>query len=253
MKTRNTSWGKVAGWYDKLLERSPDTYQAKVILPNLLRIVGPYPGQTIIDIACGQGFFSRALAARGATVVGADNSTELIAIAKKHSPPSIVYHVAPAHQMLFAKKRSFDVALIVLAVQNIENYASVIAECARVLKPDGRLIIVMNHTAFRIPGASAWGYDDGTKTQYRRVDSYLSESQTKIAMHPGNAPKEFTVSFHRPLQNYMKALAKSGLAITRFEEWISHKHSGPGPRAKAEDAARKEIPLFLCIEARRIG
>jgi hypothetical protein len=34
-----------------------------------------------------------------------------------------------------------------------------------------------------------------------------------------------------------------------MEEWESHKKSQPGPRAKAEDQARKEIPLFLYLEA----
>ena len=60
-----------------------------------------------------------------------------------------------------------------------------------------------------------------------------------------------TVSFHRPLQVYIKALTKAGFVVSRLEEWISHKKSGSGPRQAAEDTARKEIPLFLCIEARK--
>ena len=45
-------------------------------------------------------------------------------------------------------------------------------------------------------------------------------------------------------------MTKAGLAITRLEEWISHKKSEEGPRATAEDVARKEIPLFLMLEMR---
>ena len=44
-QNNKTSWGNVAGWYDDLLEKSPDSYQEKVILPNLLRIIDPKPGQ----------------------------------------------------------------------------------------------------------------------------------------------------------------------------------------------------------------
>ena len=50
----------------------------------------------------------------------------------------------------------------------------------------------------------------------------------------------------------MKLFAKNGLAITRLEEWISHKQSGAGPRQAAEDKARKEIPMFMCLEIKKL-
>ncbi len=69
-------------------------------------------------------------------------------------------------------------------------------------------------------------------------------------MHPGKrGGKSFTYSYHRSLQDYMKALRSAGFAITRLEEWISHKTSEPGPKAKAENTARKEFPLFMLVEA----
>ncbi|MEK7110640.1 MAG: SAM-dependent methyltransferase, partial [Patescibacteria group bacterium] len=117
----------------------------------------------------------------------------------------------------------------------------------------GRLILVMNHPAFRIPGETSWGWDEAAEQQYRRVDGYLSEARAKIEMHPGKKNGEHTISFHRPLQVYAKALVKSGFAITRIEEWISPKTSSPGPRAKEEDRIRKEIPMFLCLEAKKLG
>ena len=70
-------------------------------------------------------------------------------------------------------------------------------------------------------------------------------------MHPGISGSAKTLSFHRPLQYYFKALAKAGFAVDRLEEWISHKASDSGPRAKAENVARKEIPLFLYLSAKK--
>jgi hypothetical protein len=107
----------------------------------------------------------------------------------------------------------------------------------------------MNHPAFRIPKRSSWGYEDKTEVQFRRIDSYISESKEAIAMHPGIKDSPTTLSFHRPLQYYFKALAKAGFAVDRFEEWTSHKSSDSGPRAQAENRARKEIPLFLYMRA----
>lgn len=255
MKAKSTSWGSVADWYDEHIEQSIDSYQAKVIMPNILRILDLKPRMTILDVACGQGYFSRAFAENGAIVIGCDVSNELIEMAKKHLLKKIEYHTASADDLSFVKDASIDAVVIILAIQNIENMAGTFAECARVIRSNGRLIIVLNHPTFRIPDRSSWEWDVKAGKQYRRLDAYMSDSQTKIDMTPGmneKADKRFTISFHRPLQSYFKALAKAGLAVTRLEEWISHKESQKGPRAEEEDRMRKEIPLFLCLEAVKI-
>ncbi|MDO8521125.1 MAG: methyltransferase domain-containing protein [bacterium] len=249
-KQETTSWGSVATWYDKHLE-NPDTYHEKVILPNLLRLVEPQKGDVILDLATGQGFIARALAEAGARVTGLDISTELIALAKKRGGANIAYKVGGAEDLSEFTEGQFNKAVIVLAIQNIEHVRAVFSETARVLKKDGTLHVVMNHPAFRIPKRSGWGYDEKEKVQFRRVDQYVSESREEIDMHPGMKDSPQTISFHRPLQYYVKALVKAGFVIDRFEEWISHKDSDSGPRAQAENRARKEIPLFLYMRAKK--
>jgi len=249
---QDTSWNSVAEWYDELLQQKPGTYQAELILPNVLRLVQLRNSDAILDLACGQGFFSREFAKTAATVTGIDLSPRLIAAAKKHSPKTIIYHVASADAIPMIKDHSQNAVVIVLAIQNIKNINGVFAECQRVLRPGGKLLMVLNHPAFRIPKASDWEHDKTTDIMYRRVSGYLSERTIPIDMHPGQKTQDQTVSFHRPLQVYSKSLAKAGFAITKLEEWNSHKKSQHGPRQKAEDTSRKEIPLFLCIEAKQI-
>ena len=235
-KPEGTSWGGVADWYDNHLETDKDSYQEKVIAPNLVRLLDIKKGMKVLDLACGQGFFSRKFAEKGASVTGADIGKELIAVAEKRSP-EIPFHTTPAHKLGFA--------------QNIGNMDEVFKEASRVLKKGGRLILVMNHPAFRIPKRSSWGFSSVDKTQYRRIDGYLSETRVPIVMHPGQSASESTISYHRSMQDYFKALARAGFAVSRLEEWISHKKSQVGPRQAAEDTARKEIPLFLMLEARK--
>lgn len=252
MDKKETSWGKVAEWYDELLENSPDSFQAKVILPNIIRILGIKPGMKVMDVACGQGFFSRVFEQQGASVTASDISSELVGAAIKKSPKTIAYHVAPADKLAFADAGAYDAAVIILALQNIENFAGTIAECSRALKKGGRFIIVLNHPAFRIPQRSAWGWDEKAGKQFRRIDSYLSDDRMEIDMTPGEPDvrrKKKTMTFHRSLQAYFKALNKAGFAVTRLEEWISHRKSQKGPRAAEEDRIRKEIPMFLALEA----
>lgn len=250
-KPSNTSWNKVAGWYDELLTTDSDSYQAKVIIPNLLRILDLKKGEMIYDLACGQGYFANIFAKSGAQVIASDISKRLIDTAIKNSPKNINFHVAPAHKASFLKDNMIDTIVVVLAIQNIENVSEVLAECNRVLKKNGRIVLVLNHPAFRVPQGSDWYFADGT--QYRIVGKYLSESKVSIDMTPGEKDvkkKIKTISFHRSLQYYMKLFAKNGFAVVRLEEWISHKKSQNGPRQKAEDTARKEIPLFMCLEVR---
>ena len=292
---QSTSWGAVANWYDELLDGNPgasgsvagnggagatsDTYQSAVILPNLTRLLEPKAGMTILDLACGQGYFSRAWAEAGAKVIASDISKELVDIAIKKGGKNISYHVAPAHKAEFCGTGSIDAVTCVLAIQNIENLSETVAEIGRVLKVGGKAYLVLNHPAFRIPKRSEWGYDESAKVQYRRLDGYMSESRTSIDMHPGQTAKKLsalsagqisynkprggseiakqvvsqsTVSFHRPLQVYMKAFFKAGLLVRRLEEWTSHRKSLPGPKAQAEDASRKEFPLFMCIEVVKV-
>ncbi len=246
-----TSWGPVAEWYDAYLEVSPDSYQASVIAPNLLRVLALKQGEKVLDIACGQGYFTRKYAEAGAAAVGADISKELVLTAKKHAP-KIDFQVAPAHKLTFAKDSTFDAVTVILAIQNIENIAEVFTEAKRVLKAGGRLVLVMNHPAFRIPKRTSWGWDEEAKKQYRRVDGYLSAATIPIDMHPGAAKSATTLSYHRSLQDFFKALSKTGFAVTKLEEWISHKKSEKGPKQLAEDTARKEIPMFLMLEAKAL-
>lgn len=262
-KEGDTSWGGVASWYDRHLERVGDTYHEKVVYPNLLRLLGDEKGQLqglkgkhILDLACGQGQFSRLLADRGAFVAGVDLGKELIEIAEKNNTEhkfKVHYYNTASDDLYMLKDKTQDAVVCLLALQNIEKLNETIAEVNRVLKDDGKFYCVLNHPSFRVPRESGWGFDENEKVQYRRVHAYLSESKIKIDMNPGSkTDKKYTVSFHRPLQVYVKALAKHGLAITRLEEWESHKKSEKGPKQQAEDRARKEIPLFMCIETRKI-
>ena len=256
-KKSDTSWGHVANWYHEHVSESDDTYHEKVIKPNLLRVLGDVKGKLVLDVACGQGFFSRALAAAGANVTGADIAPELIAIAKKLGPAGIHYLAAPASRMPLPDE-SFDASICVLALQNIKDLSGALAQVSHLLKRGGAFVIVLNHPAFRIPRHSEWGFDadgspatGGAGIQFRRVDRYLSETSYQIQMHPGSDPTATTLSYHRPLQLYMKELTKHGFVLAGLEEWISHRVSEKGPRRDAEDRARKEFPLFLMLKAQK--
>jgi ubiquinone/menaquinone biosynthesis C-methylase UbiE len=249
-----TSWGGVSEWYGDVVADS-DSYQVRVIEPNLTRLLGDVTKTKILDLACGEGFFARSLRARGADVIGCDVAPELVELAKQKDKTG-VYVVAESHSLSKYADKTFDTIICILALQNIEKLKETCHEASRLLKFGGRFVFVLNHPSFRNPKHSDWYYSDELKIQGRVSYEYMSEKKTKIDMTPGERDtnkKKYTYSFHRPLQTYIKLLSKAGFSIVGLEEWVSHKKSEKGPRAAAEDKARHEIPMFLSIECTKIA
>ena len=148
---------------------------------------------------------------------------------------------------------AFDGATCILALQNIDDLTAALHEASHLLKPGAPFVIVLNHPIFRIPRQSGWGWDEQRSLQYRRIDSYLTPNEIPIVANPGQGARSaVTYSYHRPLQTYFTELANAGFVVDALEEWTSHKTSDSGPRAKAENRARNEIPMFMALRAIKI-
>jgi ubiquinone/menaquinone biosynthesis C-methylase UbiE len=265
---KSTSWGKVATWYDKMIG-DENSYQNKVILPKVMRIlednVKKNNGEVILDLGCGVGFFTEKFHNRFVDVkaaeevknkiVGVDIGEESIAVAKTKTNAEIEYRANTAESLPFFKNMSVDKITIILALQNIKFVQKCIAECGRVLKKNGKLIVVMNHPFYRIPKNTSWNWDAQEFKQYRRIDRYLSPFEIEIDMNPGKKDKTAkekkeatTLSFHRPMSWYVNEFAKQGLLVEDMQEWISHIAADQGPKkTPALEFARQEFPLFMCL------
>lgn len=66
------AWNEGAGAWDEFIESGADYYRHEVHGPALLALCEPLQGRRVLDLGCGQGYFTRQLAARGAQVVGID-------------------------------------------------------------------------------------------------------------------------------------------------------------------------------------
>ncbi len=245
----DAAWDQAARWYDALVGMQGSEYQQSLILPGALSLLELKKSEKALDVACGQGVFCRYLHDKGHKVEGLDVSSALIEAARRRSPKSILFHHADAGDPEALKGATFDAVSCLLAVQNIEHLVPMLNNVRRWLKPSGRFVMVATHPCFRIPRQSHWEYDETKKTQYRRVDLYASETEIPIVTPPKNGARGHTTTYHRPLQSYFESLASAGFAVDRLEEWTSGKTSEPGKRAKAENRARQEFPLFLALRA----
>jgi SAM-dependent methyltransferase len=246
----------------------------------VLRLLALRKGETVLDLACGQGAVSRALHRAGAQVTGVDLSPRLIELARQRSPQAVRYLVGDVRRLDQLADASFDAATCVLAAQNLDPLEPMLAEAARLLRPSveglrggkspqppfakggkggflspgGRLVLVVTHPAFRIPRQSGWRWDESRKLMFREEARYLTPLKIPIDMRPFQTPgQQMTWTYHRPMQDYVNGLAAAGLWTNALEEWPSHKVSQPGPASRGENRAREEFPLFLALRAVKVG
>jgi len=116
------------------------------ILETVEKILGP--GKKILDIGCGGGFLTNALAQAGHDAVGVDLSNNSLKIAQaKDATQRALYIQADALRLPFPEK-SFDVVCAMDLLEHVEQPAEVIREASRVLKEGGLFFF---HTFNRNP------------------------------------------------------------------------------------------------------
>jgi demethylmenaquinone methyltransferase/2-methoxy-6-polyprenyl-1,4-benzoquinol methylase len=121
----------------------------------LVAAIDPRPGQRVLDVATGTGLVASALAARGAEVVGLDQSEEMLAgaRAKLAERPALAGRVklvrGQAEQLPFGDQE-FDALTFTYLLRYVDDRAATMAELVRVLKPGGRIGMV----EFGVPRAA---------------------------------------------------------------------------------------------------
>ncbi|HZA08672.1 class I SAM-dependent methyltransferase [Mycobacterium sp.] len=115
------------------------------VFDRLVAASGARPGDKVLDIGCGSGYFSRRLSTvvtPDGTVVGIDPSQPMLDYASGHCPANCSFQAAGAEALPFGDA-SFDLAVSSLAFHHIptEHRADAMREAFRVLRPGGRLLI----------------------------------------------------------------------------------------------------------------
>lgn len=247
-----TSWDPVARWYTRLVGQEGSSYHRELAIPALLELLDPCPGESILDIGAGPGALASHIARAKAVYTGVDASARLLQFARRHHGGKGTFILGDALRLPEVpglKEGTFDAVVFLLSIQDIDPLGPALASAAWALKPEGRIVLLMTHPCFHVPRQSGWGWDEGRKLQFRRIDHYLTPLPVPMKPYPGGSGA--TRSFHRPLHAYVNGLADCGFLIDRLTEVPAHKVIRPGPRARALERAYREIPLFLGLRARR--
>jgi SAM-dependent methyltransferase len=221
----------LADSYNNIIDHKP--HNAYYDRPNTLSLLPNVAGKSIFDAACGPGKYAEILISRGATVIGCDISPKMIAHAKNRNKGIGSFFV---HDLSLPIKQlnnaSFDIVLCALAMHYIEDWNATIEEFYRVLKPNGCLVISIEHPFFEY--------------NYFKSTQYFSIEHVKCTWSGFGKPVEVP-SYRRSLQECINPLTNNGFYIDQLLE--------PKPTKEFEKSDPKhyhklnEFPAFICIRA----
>ncbi len=247
---QGAGWDQVADWYTGWVGEAGSEHHRYLAIPAVLDLLAPTSGEQILDIGAGPGVLAPAIAETGASYLGIDASPRLLSYARRtHGTHGrfLLGDAARLDQLSELRGSTFDGAVFLLSVQDMDPLDAVLASAAWALRCGGRLVILMTHPCFRVPRQSGWGWDEGRKLRFRRVDRYLTPLAVPLKSYAGG--RGATQSYHRPLEAYVSGLANCGLLIDRLLELPTYQIASGGPHARAENLANREFPVFLGLRA----
>ena len=133
--------GLASRWWDPGSEFKP-LHEINPLRANWIDKRAEVAEKTLLDVGCGGGIFSEAMAQRGAIVTGIDMGDAPLAVANLHKLESglnIDYFKATAESFSDSNFQRFDAVTCLEMLEHVPNPASVVKACASMTKPGGTL------------------------------------------------------------------------------------------------------------------
>lgn len=127
-------------WWDPESEFRP-LHEINPLRANWIDQHANVAGKVLLDVGCGGGILSEAMAHRGAQVTGIDMGEAPLAVARLHqleSGVSVNYRQVPVETLAEEMPEQFDIVTCLEMLEHVPNPASVIEACQRLLKPGGQ-------------------------------------------------------------------------------------------------------------------
>ena len=199
----NTSWNTNAEFWDNAMGNDLNDYHKQVVRPAIMEFLGNITGESILDIACGNGSFSALLSRMGADVTAIDYSDRLIDIAKMRWKESnvefLVCDATNEECILSLGEHRFTKAVSTMALMDISDIKPMVKALSKVLKHNGLFVFATQHPCFVT-----------LTDRYMTEHSYQGEAITgQPVLH---------TYYHRSLQDLLSPLFENGFVIEGLQE-----------------------------------
>ncbi|MFI8281352.1 class I SAM-dependent methyltransferase [Streptomyces sp. NPDC085929] len=214
-------------------EAAVSPYNARYDRPTVLGLLGDVSGLRVLDAGCGPGLYLSELAARGAEAVGIDQSADMVRLARERlGPLAHIRHHDIDTPLTWAADATFDIVMLTLVLHYARDRVRTLAELARTLRSDGRVVISTSH-----PTAD-WLADGGGYFDARHVEESWSGGMTHRY-------------WRQPLQTWFDEFTAAGLTLERLVE-----HRPDASMARTHPAEYEKLanqPGFIAFQLRKQG
>ncbi|MGE8203266.1 class I SAM-dependent methyltransferase [Heyndrickxia sp. NPDC080065] len=255
VKDSQSKWQENAEFWDDYMGESSNRFHRELIRPYTEKLLDVKKGQMILDIACGNGNFSRRLAELGAMVTAFDYSPKMIERAKLRSEEylnCIDYKVMDAtnyHSLIELGNEKFDSAVANMALMDVAEITPLIKALQKLLKPNGSFVFSIVHPCFQTPGIRKIHETEDMNGEVItrnsiQISSYLTPKPYKAIGIKGQPTPH--LMFHRSLSFYLDLFFSSNFVLDGIEE----------PSFKKEKEDHKfdwyEIPPVIILRFRKL-
>ncbi len=250
-------WEQNAAFWDEYMGEG-GVFQRVLIGPTTERLLDLQPDERVLDVACGNGAFSRRMAALGARVVACDFAATFIERAKARTTEHagrINYRVIDATdevQLLSLGKQSFDAAVCTMAMMDMTTIDPLLSTLTQLLKPGARFVFSSVHPCFN----SGVGMKRIIEEEDRdgeiadayaiKISNYATPTMYKGLGIVGQPVPQFY--FHRPLNVLLNTCFRAGFVLDALEEPVFDQETKPNRPFSWENY--REIPPVLISRLR---
>lgn len=129
-------------WWDQESEFKP-LHQINPLRLSWIQETVPLSGKRVLDVGCGGGILSDAMARAGANVLGIDMSAKALGVAQLHAlevqTQGIAFREITAEDLAAEQPGQFDVVTCMEMLEHVPDPASVVKACAKLVKPGGHV------------------------------------------------------------------------------------------------------------------
>jgi len=244
-------WNRLAAVYAGAQSSGRDHYRFAFFGPAHIDLCGDVRGLDVLDVGCGAGYFSRAMANRGARVIAIDISPRMIDFAREaeqSEPLGIDYRILDAADIESALDGlTFDLATSCLALQDMPEVPRVLRGVHKVLRPGGRFVVSITHPCTDTP-FRRWERDPGGAKRWLCIDRYFERAPFQFTWTQWTPEPMATTAIHAPLEDWIAWSLSTGFQLRGLRE--------PMPTAETlkaypdlDDATRVPYYLFLDLMA----
>ena len=202
------AWEANADFWDKRMGDESNAFHREIVRPYTDRLMDVQPGDFVLDVACGNGNYSKHLAEQGVRVVAFDYSEKMIKNAKRRQSrysDLIEFHSCDAtdYQQILSlrKEKPFDKAVANMAVMDISLLPPLFRAVYELLKNGGVFVFSLNHPCFIRPSGD-----------YLEACAYKGEAIV------GQPVQQYY--FHRSLQELFNCCFSCGFVIDGYFEEV---------------------------------